>query len=61
MLVPQSVSYATSLAKLSPVTGLVSYYSVVHPIYYVSRLTTSAKLLYMDHRLRKCAANLGRL
>jgi hypothetical protein len=24
MLVPQSVSYATSLAKLSPVTGLVS-------------------------------------
>jgi MFS superfamily sulfate permease-like transporter len=24
MLIPQSVSYATSLAKLSPVTGLVS-------------------------------------
>jgi hypothetical protein len=26
MLVPQSVSYASSLAKLSPVTGLVRYH-----------------------------------
>lgn len=25
MLIPQSVSYATSLAKLSPVTGLVCF------------------------------------
>lgn len=28
MLVPQSVSYASSLAKLSPVTGLVRYHFI---------------------------------
>lgn len=26
MLIPQSVSYASTLAKLSPVTGLVSFF-----------------------------------
>ena len=30
MLIPQSVSYASSLAKLSPVTGLVRNYSNFH-------------------------------
>ncbi len=29
MLIPQSVSYASSLAKLSPVTGLVSNGDVI--------------------------------
>lgn len=35
MLIPQSVSYASSLAKLSPVTGLVCFGSYFL-LYYVS-------------------------
>lgn len=31
MLIPQSVSYASSLAKLSPITGLVRYYAADVP------------------------------
>ena len=30
MLIPQSVSYASSLAKLSPVTGLVRLHLIPH-------------------------------
>lgn len=31
MLIPQSVSYASALAKLSPVTGLVSKHTYLRP------------------------------